>query len=266
MDRRVALTAAVVVLVSLSGCSALPIWDGGNSNDGAGTPTVPSPEPGGGGGDGPDVTYPSGYGPSGVTNPGEALSSHVGSLTATNGYIFSHQSVIQTNDGQAVIQISQSADNQDEVGFVVRETPDGGIAEYYENGTVYIRDATGEETTYNSSTSNYSMADFTGLQFVGPLLAHVDYRDAEVVETEQGNFYRYSSEEVTNPGAILRSDVNESKIDRFEVGIVVDENGVVRQARFVVEADRDITVDMGVSEIGTTDVGRPDWFQQAANS
>lgn len=266
MDRRVALTVAVVVLVSLSGCSALPIWDGGDSNGGAGTPTVPGAEPGGGGGSGPDVTYPSGYGPSGVTDPGKALSSHVGSLSATSGYIFTHQSIIQEGDGQAVIRISQSADNRDEVGFVVRETPQGAIAEYYENGTVYIRDGTGNETTYNSSSSNYTMNEFTGLQFVGPLLAHVEYKDAEVVDTEQGTFYRYSSEKVTNPGAILRSDVDESRIDRFEVGIVVDENGVVRQARFVVEADRDITVDMGVSEIGTTDVGRPDWFQQAANS
>lgn len=266
MDRRVALTVALVVVVSLSGCSALPIWDGGDSNGGAGTPTVPSPEPGGGGGGGPDVTYPSGYGPSGVTDPGEALSSHVGALTATNGYIFSHQSVIQEADGEVVIQIDQTADNQDEVGYVRRVTPNRAIVEYYEDGMVYIRNDNGTETTYNSSASNYTMSEFTGLQFVGPLLAHVDYQDAEVVDTEQGTFYRYSSEEVTNPGAILRSDVDESRIDRFEVGIVVDENGVVRQARFVVEADRDITVDMGVSEIGTTDVSRPDWFQQAANS
>lgn len=266
MDRRVVLTIAVVGLVSMSGCSALPIWDWSGSNGGAGTPTVPSPEPGSGGGEGPDVAYPAGYGPGGVTDPAEALSSHVGTLTATEGYIFSHDSVIRTGDGEAVIRIGQSADNRDEVGFVVRNTPQGGIAEYYEDGTVYIRDDTGEGTRYNSTGSNYTMTEFTGFQFVGPLLAHVDYQDAEVVETEQGTFYRYASAEVTNPGAILRSDVDQSRIDRFEVGVVVDEDGVVRQARFVVEADRDITVEMGVSEIDTTDVGRPDWFQQAAGS
>jgi hypothetical protein len=276
MERRVVLTVVLVVVMSLSGCSALPIWDGGDASPESGTatssptptptPDVPEANPEGEPGDGPDVAYPDGYGPNGVEAADTAISNHIGTLQSYDNYIFSYDSLIQADDSQTSFSYQQLVDQENEVAYIIQDTSQGAIVSYYEDQTVYIRDETGDETRYNSTDTQYNMGDFTGFQFVGPLLAHVEYGDAEVLESDSGTIYRYVSENVTNPDAILRSDVDESRIDAFNVSIVVDEDGAVRQAVFVVKADRDITVTMGVSEINSTNIDRPEWYEQAANS
>ncbi|MFT4883561.1 MAG: hypothetical protein ACI8U4_001070, partial [Natronomonas sp.] len=85
-------------------------------------------------------------------------------------------------------------------------------------------------------------------------------------ETESGTFFRYTSAEVTNPEEILGTQVDEERIDRFDVSIVVDTDGAVREAMFVVEADNDVTARMSVGEVGSTNVERPEWFDEADDS
>lgn len=273
MPRRITLTVAVAVLLTLSGCSALPVWD-----DGGATPTpegetptetadgVPTADPGGESGDAPDVAYPDGYGPNGIEAPDDAISNHVGSLVASDGYIFTYDALIREGDAESTIGIVNQADNVDQVGYQIQNRPNAAVVGYYEDDRVYVREEQGGEVRYNASQFNYSMSRFTGFQYLGPLLAQAEYGDAEVIETDAGTFYHYVSEDVYGPSQILRTDVDEDRIDRFDVAIVVDDDGVIRHANFVVEADRNITVTMGVSEIGSTNVERPQWFDEAADS
>lgn len=284
MRRRALLVAVLVLSVSLAGCSALPVWDDGNGNatpdsptptatpDG-GTPTgtpsdsVPTADPGSDPGDGPtDVDYPDGYGPDGVTDPTTAASTHLDGLAGTDGYIFSYDSLIQEGEANTTFTYQQIVDREDELAYVIQDTGQASQVSYFEADRVYLRVESDGEAQYNASDRAYNISEFSAIQFVGPLLANVEYGDATVEETDQGTFYSYASENVTNPGAILRSDVNRSDIDRFETNIIVDERGIIRRAAFIVEADRTISVQMGFGEVNSTNVERPDWFEQANDS
>lgn len=278
MDRRVALTVAVVVLVATAGCSALPMWDD-DTGATAGTPTpteapddveaaddVPEADADADHGDGPDVTYPDGYGPHGVEEPDTASSNHVSAMLEYDSYIFGYDSLIRDGDAETTTTIQLLVDQRGETAMVLQDAGQGAQATYYEDDTAYTREETGESVEYDSNESAYSMSDFTGAQFVGPLLANAEFGSAEVFDTDAGMFYRYTSEEVHTPEGILRSQVEDDRIDRFEVTIVVDENGAVRRAVYVVEADVDLTVNMGVSEVGSLDLDRPEWFDEAASS
>jgi hypothetical protein len=278
MDRRVALTVVVALCLSLAGCSALPVWDdGGNTTPEAGpdtptaTPTpgdsVPEANPDGESGDGPsEADYPPGYNASGVSDPGTATAAHVDALISYPSYLFTYQSRLETAEGNSSFAYTTAADNEGEVAYIVRDTSQGPQAAYYEDDRVYVRDETGEETQYNSTDREYNMEEFSGVQFVGPLLGAVEYNDAEVIETESGTFFRYTSAEVTNPEEILGTQVDEERIDRFDVSIVVDSEGAIREAVFVVEADNDVTARMSVGEVGSTNVERPEWFDEADDS
>lgn len=268
MPRRTILLVAVVLSLSLAGCSALPMWD--DDTPGDGTPTdadgVPTADPGGEGGAGPDVDYPDGYGPGGVADAETALDGHVDALGATDGYTFTYDGLVREGDSETAIGLVNYADNADGVGYEVQNLPGSAVAAYYENDTRYLQVEQGGEVQYNSTAVSYSMSRFSGHQYVGPLLANVEYGDAEVIETDRETFYHYVGEEVTDPSAILRNQVDEDRVERFDVAIVVDEDGVVRHANFVVEADRDVTVTMDVGEIGSTDADRPEWYDEAADA
>jgi hypothetical protein len=264
MTRRTLLVLALVLSLSLAGCSALPMWDEGSSD--AERDGVPTADPGGEGGSGPDVQYPDGYGPNGVEAPDEAMSNHLGTLHEVDGYSFTYDSLVTEGDAETATGIVHHADNVDEVGYEIQNRADGSVVTYFEDDHVYTRIEQDGEVRYNATAYDYKMSRFTGYQFIGPLLAQVEYKDAEVVETEEGTFYHYVSEEVLGPAEVLRSDVDEDRIERFDVAIVVDDDGVVRHANFVVEADRNVTVTMNVDEINSTNVERPDWYDEAKNS
>ncbi|QLD87330.1 hypothetical protein HWV23_16900 [Natronomonas halophila] len=279
MDRRVALTLVVAVFLPLAGCSALPVWDdpGGTPTPDSGTATptvtptpaesVPGANPGGEGGDGPeDASYPPGYNASGVSDAGTATAAHVDALLNYPNYLFTYQSRLETAQGNTSFTYNTIVDNEGEVAYVVRDTSQGAQAFYYEDDRVYVRDETGDDTRYNSSDRQYNMEEFSGVQFIGPLLGSVEYNDAEVFETDNGTYYRYTSAEVTDPQAILGTEVDEDRLDRFDVSIVVDSEGAVRAAMFVVEADNDVTARMSVGEVGSTTVERPTWFDEADDS
>lgn len=267
MTRSTLLTVAVVLSLSLAGCSALPMWDdGGSSVPGTETDGVPTPDPGGEGGTGPEADYPDGYGAGGVDDPEAAMSAHLSALGDSEGFVFTYDALIREGDSETSIGVVNQADNADRVGYEIQNRPDRTLVTYFEDDRAYTRQERGGDVTYNVTDYEYDMARFTGYQFVAPLLASVEYRDAEVVETDEGTFYHYVAEEVTDPASVLRNRVDEERIDRFDVALVVDEQGVVRHANFVVEADRTITVSMDVGEIDSTDAERPDWFDEAEDS
>ena len=267
MRRTTLLTVALVLSLSLAGCSALPVWDDGAS---PGTETrtdgVPTADPGGEGGAGPDADYPDGYGPGGVDDPDAAMSTHVEALGESDGYIFTYNALIREGDVETSVAVVNQADNADGVGYETQNRPDRTLVTYFEGDRAYTRHERDGDVAYNATDYEYDTSRFTGYQFVWPLFAHVEYRDAEVVETDRGTFYHYVSDEVTDPQGILRNPVDEARLDRFDVALVVDEDGVVRHANFVVEADRNVTVSMDVGEIGSTNVERPEWFDEADDS
>lgn len=269
-DRRTVLTSSVIGVVALAGCSALPMWD----DDGEPTPTetptpvddgVPDADPDADAGDAPeDFPYPDGYAADGVVDPDAATQAHVDGATANANYIFAYDSVIEQDGEMAGVTVVNYVDNESETAIVATEVHDeSATTRYYEDDTVYVRQDDGEDVTYASGSQPYEMSQFTGTEFVAPLLDAVEYGDAEVVETDEGEFLRYTSESVTDPERIVGGEVDEDRIDRFDVSIVVDENGLVRGAGYTAEADRNLVVELSLGEIGATHIDRPEWIDEA---
>jgi hypothetical protein len=274
MNRRVVVTVAVVSLLVLSGCSAL--LDGNGATPRPSETPAPTETPGQEGGEGTtaaggpdeaaDAEYPTGYGPDGITNRSVVVQLHVGALVDYGSHIFSYNSFIEGENGSASYAFQQPVNHSTEMAYTIEDGSQFTRVSYFESDRRYVRFESDGEVSYNATDRAFESEDFTGSQFVGPLLLFVEYGEAAVLETDQGPIYEYESTAVLNPEAVLRSDVDEDRIDRFNVTIRVDENGAVRQASFRVEADRDVTVTMGVSELGSTDPDRPEWFEQARDS
>lgn len=229
---------------------------------------APTPDPDTEVGEGPeDVAYPDGYGPSGVADPTAALSTHLDALAGTDGYVFNYDGEVREGGTNRTYTYQQIVDREDGVAYIVRDTEQSSRVSYFEEDRVYIRTESDGDVEYNSSDRSYEMSEFSGVRFVRPLLEDAEYGKATVEETDQGTFYSYASESVTDPAAILRSDVDRSDVDRFDTRIVVDDRGTLRRAAFVaVVGDRTTSVDMSFSKINDTTVERPDWFEEANDS
>lgn len=269
MDRRVAATLAAVVLLAFAGCSALPVFDDGSSTPAATTPTpsptaagnptpTPSPDP---------VDFPDGYGPSGVVSPDAAAANHNRTLTGYSSYRFRFDVGIGNGSGtQDAFVYLLRADHDTGQALEIRDDGDVTRQQYAENDRLYVKLEVGDNVTYNSTDRVYRPSRYTGLQFVAPLFDHVEYGGADVRETDNGTMYRYRSERVTDPDAILPAEVTADEIESFDVELFVHGDGYVRFARYTVvtQDGTELAAIARIDSVNATDVDRPAWFDEAA--
>jgi len=265
MERRVVAAAAVVVVVSLVGCSVL-LGDGGAGPSTA-TPTpeptvTATPTPG------PEAfDYPDGYGPNGVADATIAAETHAGTLAGYDSYRVRFD--VGAGDGtESRLSYRLSVDQSDETALEVRE--DGIVTrrQYYEDDRLYANVSTPDGEQYNATDAPFAPEAFGGGEFIYPLFGAVDYGTPERVETDNGTVYRYRSERVTDPRAIVPGNVVDEGIRRFDVQLLVHEDGYVRGARYTVVTEegtelRGIAV---VDSVGDERVERPAWYDRAAEA
>ena len=265
MDRRVVVTTAVVVVVLLAGCSVLLEDDGSTptpSPAGTATPTeTPTPVP-------PEEReYPDGYGPNGVEDPETAAETHVDTLSGYGTYRFRFDVKVSDGSGadDAFVYLA-SVDGRNETALEIRD--DGTVTryQYYENERVYVRVVSGDEETYNATDQPFEPGLLAGSQFLDPVLEHVEYGEAEPVSTGNGTVYRYNSERVTDPAAILPANSSEGEVESFEVELLVHEDGYIRGAKYAVvtEDGSGLEAVAVVDSIDEETVTRPDWYDEAA--
>jgi len=263
MNRRVVATAAVVALVSVAGCSALPVFDGPGS-----TPTAtPSPAADGTPTAAP-IEYPEGYGATGVVDADAAAANHVRALSGYDSYRYRFDVGVGNGTGTAdAFVYLLRVEHTDQQALEIRDDGDATRFQYFETDRLYLKLEAGENVTHNSTVRRYVRERFSGIQFLAPLFDHVDYGGPDVRETENGTYYRYRSEAVTDGAAILPADVTDEDIASFDVTLVVHEDGSVRAARYDVVTERDthLSALATVEAVNDTSVERPDWFERAAD-
>lgn len=276
MDRRVAATLAAVALFALAGCSALPVFDSGSTTPTptpTATPTSPAATPSATTAGTPTPTlapidFPEGYGPTGVEDPDAAIANHNRTLTGYDSYRFRFDVGIGAGDGtrDAFVYLLR-ADHDAERALEIRDDGDVTLSQYYENDRVYVEQKVGDNRTYNSTDQPYRSERLTGIQFVATLFDHVDYGGPDIRDTDNGTLFRYQSEEVTDPEAILPSDTTEDEIDSFDVELIVHEDGYVRFARYTVvtQDGTELAALARVEAVNETAVDRPEWFDEAAD-
>jgi hypothetical protein len=266
MDRRLVVT--VVAVVSLAGCSALPVFDGPGATPSA-TPTADTPTPDGT----PTATaepleYPDGYGASGVVDPVAASLNHERTLAGYDSFRFRFDVGVGNDSGptDAFVYLLR-VDHTDEQALEIRDDGDIARYQYFENDRLYVKLEAGGDVSYNSTDHQYVRERFSGTEFLTPLFEHVEYGGPDVRRTDNGTFYRYRSEAVTNASAAIPAGVTNEEVDSFDVTLVVHEDGSVRAVSYTVVTDQDtrLTALATVEGINGTSVERPDWYDEAAD-
>jgi hypothetical protein len=268
MHRRVLATVAVVALFSLAGCSALPVFDGPGATPTA-TPTATTPTAGGTPtATAPPIGYPDGYGATGVVDPVAAALNHEQTLAGYDSYRFRFDVGVGNETGSTdafvyLLRVEHAAER----ALEIRDDGDVARFQYYEGDRLYGKLEVGDEVSYNATDLQYDRTRLTGAQFIAPLFEHVDYGGPDVRRTDNGTFYRYRSETVTNGSAILPANVTKEEIRSFDVTLVVHEDGTVRGASYevVTEQDTRLSALATVEAINSTAVERPEWYDEAAD-
>jgi hypothetical protein len=280
--RRSLLPVLLAALVLTAGCSFL--GGGGTTPTSGSTPTAsptatdpatasptptatPTPTPA------PSQSFPAGYSESGVTDAETALSSHVGSLADRRSFIVDIDGSVVTSNGTQALRQLQSVDIADDRALVaVNGTSGVERTSYFGDGKRYLRvDPPGENNTrYNVTNATLDPRGFTGSGFLAPVLTNASYGEATVNETANGTFYSYSATSVDRSAfrTLLGPSVDPENVTRFDAGIVVDEEGVVRRMGYRAVVDRGddelvVSVALQTYAIDEVDISPPPWLDEA---
>jgi hypothetical protein len=274
MRKRTVVTLVVASMLLLAGCSS-----GGNGSPTA-TGTSVDGTDGVDGADGTDTpagqsfTYPDGYETGGVANASAAESGHRTALTATGGFAVDYDAVVTTPNATTTVQYDQRVETGSEE--VVRRTNvtsgdlTGLVVRYYADDTVYFKSQQpgSNETTYGNQSQQYSIAGFTGIEFVRPALTDVTFGSSEVPSRDGSRVVVYSDATLDAADGLFGSNVDRANVTDFSATLVVDGDGVVRELSYAATVsqsgeDRQVEVTVTVGGIDSTTVDEPAWLSQA---
>lgn len=258
MVRRSTLAVAlVVILASLSGCSA--VLDGGNGvGNGAGE------------GDPSTFDYADGYGPDGVTDGQAAVRSHQSGVVDRVSYTGSYTYTYDTEEGTRDFEVEHRVDFEAEQGLqradVTYPDQEAVITTYHDSDTRYQRSEFNNQTRVNTANASFDATNLTATDPVRPLLVNVSAYESSTAERNGDAVVVYETNETDGVKAF---DINESAtITDFSATVAVDGDGVVRsasyEASYEVDGDeRELTVEYELSGFGETAVERPAWVEDA---
>ena len=107
VKRSTLAVSLVVVLVLLSGCSA--VLDGGSGDgNGAGTEAPDSAE---------EFDYADGFGPNGITDGQQALESYQSAVEARGSYASTYGFDVRANDGNTSLDVENRVDVENQQGY-----------------------------------------------------------------------------------------------------------------------------------------------------
>ncbi|WP_255195923.1 DUF7537 family lipoprotein [Halorarius litoreus] len=271
-------TLAVAAMLVLAGCS---FAGGGQSTptDGSGAVTdTPADDGSGPSGTespaGQSFSYPAGYDEGGVVNATEAAASHRAALLATGGFTVDYDADVTTPNTTTYVRYDQRVETGSEE--VVRQTNvtsgdlQGLVVRYYADDTVYVKSQQpgSENTTYANSSQSYSLASFTGVEFVVPALSDVSFASSERTTRDGTPVVVYSDATLDRAGSVFGNGVQANNVSDFSATLVVGEDGIVRELTYSATVttggvDRQVDVTVRVSGVDETTVDQPDWLDQA---
>ncbi|MFB6206595.1 MAG: hypothetical protein ABEJ05_08745 [Haloglomus sp.] len=275
--RRSLSAVVLAALVLLSGCSLL---GGGTTPTGAPTPTpIPTPTPTSTSAATPTPTpapadaFPAGYGETGVMDPETALSTHADSLVNHRSFVVDINGSVATGSGARVLRRLQSVDVDDGRALIaVNGTSSVRRTTYFADGKRYRRvDPPGADNVrYEVTDASLEPRAFTGIGFLTPVLTNLTYGSANVTETANGTFYAYSATGVDRSvlSRLLGPSIDPDNVTRFDAGVVVDEEGIVRQMSYRAVIERDgqrlvVSVELQTYAIDGVDISPPPWLDEA---
>lgn len=261
--RSTVAVSLVVVLVLLSGCSA--VLDGGNGN-GAGNGNGVDD-----GGDASTFEYPDGYGPDGVTDSQAAVESHQSGVIDRGSYTGTYTYTFNNSDGTTVVDVENRVDFQNQQGLqradVTYPNQEGTVTVYRDSDTRYQRTEFNNQTSVSKENQSFDPSNMTVTEPIRPLLVNLSQYDASVEQRNGDDVVVYETS--GTEGVDSFGGINESAdITSLSATMTVDGDGVVRSATYDVKYtvdgnQRQLTVEYEVSGFGETSVERPAWVDDA---
>lgn len=265
-----ALAALVMAsLLMLTGCS----FDGGVSPtaaDGRGTATAM--ETGTHSGQAP--VYPSGFDENGVVNASAVEASHRSALLATSGFSVTYHATVATPNATTRVRYDQQTEVDS--GELLRRTNvtsgdlTGEVVRYYANDTVYVktREPGATEPGYDTRNKSYALGAATGLEFIRPALADVEYGASERTARDGVEVVVYDDATLGAADGLFGPNVSADDVSAFSARLVVGTDGVVRAITYEATVRRGgrartVSVAIRVDTVGETTVDRPAWVDRA---
>lgn len=255
----------VVVLVLLSGCSAVLDGNGNGNGSGNGNGATDAPD------DPSSFDYADGYGPDGVTDGQAALESHRSSVIARGSYTGRYTYDIEDSDGSRLVDIDTRVDFEGEEGRQRADvdTPQatGKIDIYRDSETRYRKSVFNNQTSFSSSNQSFDPENLTSTEPIQPLLLNLSEYEASVEERNGVTVIVYERNGTEGVDSFL--GINESAdVTSFSATFAVDTDGVVRSANYQMTytlngSERGLAVEYSLSSFGETSVDRPAWVDQA---
>jgi hypothetical protein len=256
---RTLVPVAVAVLILLAGC-------GGGAGPSTDTPTptteTPTATPAG-----PSASPPSPADLDGVNESGADVRTLVtGHRDALTGRSLTLEFTVVNNDSRTKLTeyVATGASP-----LLLRSEANGrSQASYVANGTTYVRTTQDGEPSYRTSNRTTGLtrpASYTGASDIGQYMRALDYEpNGTAVENGTGVLVLEATEGGFNETAMAEQNVT---VDSFRSTASVDEDGVIRTFVYHVEGTNSgepftYTTRIRVSDVGSTDVPRPDWLDE----
>jgi hypothetical protein len=277
MRKRTVVTLVVASMLLLAGCSiggdGSPAatatssggGDGGGGTGGTGGTDTPA---------GQSFSYPAGFDEGGVVNVSAVENGHRSALTATGGFTVDYDATVTTPNATTTVQYDQRVETESRE--VLRRTNvtsgslTGLVVRYYADETVYVKSQQpgSEETTYGNQSQSYTLAEFTGVEFVRPAFTDVTFESSEVTTRDGDRVVVYRDATLEAATGLFGSNVNRSDVSDFSATLVVAETGVVRELTYAATVsrgggDRQVEVTVTVGGIDATTIDEPPWVSRA---
>lgn len=247
--RRTVAVLAVVALVALAGCSALPVGGDDASNDAESNDEAPTLE---------SVAYPDGYDQSGVTDTQAALDSHNASTADAAGFHLSAsmRATVDTSDGEETrtLSLERTVDNAAGTEYSRLELSQGSSETYRTaDGQVYVRIDDGSNVAYDTSrpeaASTVSVANFRGVFDSAAFTA-------DSVRTEgETTLITYTADELRD---------GDDAVENVSAELVVDTEGRIHSLSISYDVTNGADIDAEfVFDYRDTTVEQPDWLDEA---
>ena len=252
----------VIVLVLLSGCSA--VLDGGNgAGNGDATDAPDSPE---------EFDYADGFGPDGVTDGQQAVETYQSAVKAQGSYTGTHSYDVRASDGNTSVDVENRVDFENQQGYqrVDVDSPaySGWVESYYEDDMQYRRsEVGGEQSDVSVDEQNFTTAELTSTDPIRPLLSNVSSYEVSIEQRDGTTVAVY--ERSGTEGIDSFYDINESTdVSAFSATFAVDSEGVIHSASYDITyttegEEQTVTMEFELSDLGETSVERPDWADEA---
>jgi len=265
VKRSTLAVSLVVVLVLLSGCSAV-LDDGGNGNgagNGDATDAPDSPE---------EFEYADGFGPDGVTDGQQAVETYQSALEARGSYTGTYSYDGRASDGNTSVDVENRVDFESQQGYqrFDIDSPEysGWMESYYEDDTRYRRsEIDGERSNVSVDEQNFTTAELTSTDPLRALLLNVSAYETSTEQRDGTTVAVYEASGTEGVDSFYNIDES-ADISAFSATFAVDSEGLVRSATYDITytnegEEQTVTMEFELTGLGETSVERPDWVDEA---